>query len=100
MSADEESQDWESFPDAEVPDNIAAILAELQRIVGNDRLAESIPHGPWLVPLESPDELLALLQIMPSGIGGTELAARLREQFGSLSMLKAVHPKIETEDGA
>jgi hypothetical protein len=100
MSADEESQAWEASPDAEEPYIIAAIGAELERIVGDDRPKESAPRGPWFLPLESPDELLALLQSMPSGIGASEFASRLRDRFGSLSMLKAVHPEPEAEHGA
>ena len=99
MSVDEESEAWDAWPDAD-PYTVGAICAEIERIAGKDRPNESAPPGPWFLPLASAAEFLALLRSMPSGIGMPEFAAQLRERFGSLSMLKAVHPEPDAEDGA
>lgn len=46
MNADEESDDSDKWQDAADPYTIAAIGAELERIVGEDRPSESVPPGP------------------------------------------------------
>lgn len=99
MVGEDDSQD--PWAGAEDPQTIAAIGAELNRISGAHAPPECDPFGGhWLLPLASIDEVLALLREMPSDIGVAEFAARLRDRFGNLPVLKAVHPDQHSEDGA
>ena len=99
MVGEDDSHDpWAGADD---PQTIAAIGADFDRITGAHAPPELDPFGGhWLLPLTSIDEVLALLREMPSDIGVTEFAARLRDRFGNLPMLKAVDPEQHSEDGA
>ena len=92
MADDHDTPDQDPWAGSDDPRTIAAIGAELERIGGTHALPKIDPFGGlMMLPLGSMDEFLQMLREMPSDIGVEGFAARLRDRFGNVPTLKAMH---------
>lgn len=91
-----ERDDSEPAAGAGIQPAVAAVLAEVERVIGAEEFGTPRAEFQWILPVASPDELLAILRGAPGGVGLAGLEAYLRERLGTLSGLKAVgDPEVE-----
>jgi hypothetical protein len=76
----------------------AAFVAELERVVGAEDLANESHQFQWILPVTGLDEILAVLRRAPSDLGVTGLEGFLRAEFGTLSGLKAIVDDSDERD--
>ena len=76
----------------------AAFVAELERVIGAEDLANESRQFQWLLPVTGLDEILAVLRRAPSDLGVAGLEKLLREEFGTLSGLKAIVDDTDERD--
>jgi hypothetical protein len=94
-----ESRDPSSGTDD--PQTIAAIGAELERIVGSNASPRSDASGiNWALPMASFDDLLKFLREIPSDIGMERFEDKLRDRSGGRLSADAAPPGQRSEDGA
>jgi hypothetical protein len=76
----------------------AAFVAELERVVGAEDLANESHRFQWLLPVTDLTEILAVLRRAPSAVGVGGLEAMLRAEFGTLSGLMAIEEDSDERD--
>ena len=101
MTHEGDSPDQFPYAGGDDPRTIAAIGAELERIIGASTTSEQDPFGGinWALPMRSFEQLLEFLREMPSDIGLSEFSARvLGRSKGPVP--KGVLPEKNPDDGA
>jgi hypothetical protein len=100
MASDGNSESRDPAAGRSDPRTFAAIEAELMRILGS-MSSESEPDGVnWAMPMKSLDQILQLLQNMPSDIGVAGLTSRLQAHRAGAPGSDDLPPERPSNDGA